>query len=499
MLFLIPKLQFIFYYIFIQITITNQEEVYCDASHYCDQCTYCGENNTNICDCNFYNGYCQNNQTNTTDFSKIFLDKYNGCISSNNRLTEICGESVINIKEGENNTKLLLSLANFDRYDNSFNTGYYNNHILCYYYFKNTKNDTSISLTATLNRNKTENNNETNREIKEENNTALRKNNNFLIKDSNNSSNNFYIYLIEESYDEEGRQILALSDFLKQGNTMGLEVTYLKDMSIYIDLPNIEFLFTNSIEITFFVNIKESNNVISMIDEPKVNHKNLVYIIVISLCTVVIVILIICLIKGLRKRQSQRAASNQNIQNTANSGNRLTMVPGVGIVSASYMERVKENKKKMEELFKNQLKPKIYNKKDNIRNDTKCTICLEEFKENASQVTVVPCGHIFHFNCFKSWVDGNIFCPRCPNCNYLILGNQPPIETRNRLQQEGNRAPEESEIAYNASTTGFNAVNDRNNENNLGNENNNNNLRNDNNINNIDMIHRNRENNNNDN
>lgn len=90
----------------------------------------------------------------------------------------------------------------------------------------------------------------------------------------------------------------------------------------------------------------------------------------------------------------------------------------------SYSILIKSHKKKINNLFKTELIPKIYFKKDNINDNFKCTICLEEFKEGLSEILTTRCNHTFHLICFKDWVYKNIMFPKCPNCNEPILKNE---------------------------------------------------------------------------
>ena len=41
-----------------------------------------------------------------------------------------------------------------------------------------------------------------------------------------------------------------------------------------------------------------------------------------------------------------------------------------------------------------------------------CVICLEDFK-NREKATILPCIHLFHKNCIKSWLKKNNSCPIC--------------------------------------------------------------------------------------
>ena len=93
-------------------------------------------------------------------------------------------------------------------------------------------------------------------------------------------------------------------------------------------------------------------------------------------------------------------------------------------LTPQYMSLINANKEKLDLMFKNELIPKIYNK-NNVTNDCyNCTICMENFVDNSSKIVTTKCNHSFHEKCFKNWAFKNIINPKCPNCNYLILGPQ---------------------------------------------------------------------------
>ena len=44
----------------------------------------------------------------------------------------------------------------------------------------------------------------------------------------------------------------------------------------------------------------------------------------------------------------------------------------------------------------------------------KCTICLEDYA-NGDESIILPCIHLFHANCIKTWMENNNTCPLCNN------------------------------------------------------------------------------------
>ena len=109
-------------------------------------------------------------------------------------------------------------------------------------------------------------------------------------------------------------------------------------------------------------------------------------------------------------------------------------------------ETIEDHKKKINFLFKTDLKPKIYTKKIDVNKVEKCTICLMNFKPKKSKVSITSCNHIFHFKCLHKWLYENLISPKCPNCNQLILENLDnnikkvsTLNENNRNTTNGNR------------------------------------------------------------
>ena len=80
-----------------------------------------------------------------------------------------------------------------------------------------------------------------------------------------------------------------------------------------------------------------------------------------------------------------------------------------------------ENKLKIKYALKHSLKSKKYLKKYGLKDSNTCTICIEDFKENKSKVSITPCKHVFHYQCLSNWLRKNVMNPKCPNCNNNLI------------------------------------------------------------------------------
>ena len=90
---------------------------------------------------------------------------------------------------------------------------------------------------------------------------------------------------------------------------------------------------------------------------------------------------------------------------------------------ASETDIEEENRKKIKILLKTTLAPKKFLKKYGLKDGNTCTICIEEFKENKSRVSITPCNHVFHYKCLTNWLVKNVKNPKCPNCNFNLVSN----------------------------------------------------------------------------
>ena len=155
------------------------------------------------------------------------------------------------------------------------------------------------------------------------------------------------------------------------------------------------------------------------------SNTGLIIGIIIGIVALIIIIIVgVCVYFHYKKKAKLRASTTSNTNNNTNqniitiSNSNYDMNPQL-LTSA-----INHNKQQLEQLFNTELIPTIY-KKNKVTNDSyNCTICMENFVENKSIIVTTKCKHSFHQKCFKNWAYKNIMCPKCPNCNYLILGPQ---------------------------------------------------------------------------
>ena len=59
-------------------------------------------------------------------------------------------------------------------------------------------------------------------------------------------------------------------------------------------------------------------------------------------------------------------------------------------------------------------------KKEYVKYNIECTICLEKFKEDIDMISITPCFHLFHYKCLNDYFHKNNSA-KCPNCNFDII------------------------------------------------------------------------------
>lgn len=339
----------------------EQNQTYCDFNTYCNSCQICGADTGNYCSCTFENSHCKNDSGNTLVFLSDFLMQYDGCMSNSNNVN-ICGESNIDINIGDNKTIYFHSYSN-------------PNDVICYYNIKKVMNNNNDIL-ITISRRGTEQ----------------------ILFNAY-----FVIY-----YNNEQIKISSLKNLLYYSNTYQINELLVQRISLYVEILNGKNI--DDLSISFSI---ENKPVIKITYETNSNKKNRDLFLGITIGSVgllIIVIIIACIYRFYR--------------NKAN--NNIIVIPDKNriIQNPSLKQKINEYKKEINHLFETELIPTKYYKKNIINDCYKCTICLEEFKENKSIVVTTKCGHTFHLKCLKNWAFKKFPSPRCPNCNHPILENK---------------------------------------------------------------------------
>ena len=350
----------------------DQNGNYCDISKDCNTCEICGKNTNNYCSCYFYNLYCINSKLNTYTILSDFLFSYDGCLKNNYENEDICGDSNQNIDIGiyKKITFKSTSQRNF----------------VCFYNIKKIKN----------------NNNDIN----------------ILLKKDSNDSINFNIHFVVY-YNYDKIKISSRINCLSSSNHLEIIELEAERISMYVDVPDGKNM--DKISISFGMD-NTAEKILSK--KKQKNAKDMaIYGSIFGVFCLFLIGLIICLCKKCKNLKNKNLYKGNHIKNITQTQTQIQSQTDI-LQEISKISMIKSNKDKIDDIFKGELKPKIFKKLNNGNNDNdclNCTICLENFKEGLSLIVDTKCQHRFHYKCFKDWIYNNILMPKCPNCNVPIL------------------------------------------------------------------------------
>ena len=81
----------------------------------------------------------------------------------------------------------------------------------------------------------------------------------------------------------------------------------------------------------------------------------------------------------------------------------------------THPHNIKKNNKGLDaQTIANYPVSKINNANNLSEDKKKCLICLDEFKNGQNSI-ILPCIHLFHSICIKTWMAKENFCPLCKN------------------------------------------------------------------------------------
>ena len=75
-----------------------------------------------------------------------------------------------------------------------------------------------------------------------------------------------------------------------------------------------------------------------------------------------------------------------------------------------------------------------------------CTICVEKINDN-NEVAQLDCGHYFHSECLKTWLNKQKKVMKCPNCNFVVANFKQGFIIINKVQPHNRVVSEENQIS----------------------------------------------------
>ena len=401
----------------------------CKGNNYCDDCNICNLKDDRSC--GYKNLFCLKNDNQIFFFYYLqssYVNYFNDYFN-NEEIEYICDGQNINLTE-LNNEKV-IRFGNEYKYKNYLTK----NSIHCNYEIKNIfhKNyDVYLSITIT------------NKYFYDTRNLRFEIN----LPLPNSTVINYNNYYYNDYYYPKSNKI---------------NLNNITSFSLMLDIDKIQihdkdfnFNIKEELEIKIYTirnyNYDDYNENKNVDDYPinikkKSNNLTIIYSILTAVGLLAMIIIFIVCIRKYRKKiripigqqeeinlNRQPRGINLNRQPIGNSLNRQPIRVNLNrqqreniqnenqIIHFSNINQENENKRKKELLFNDKLYPIIYNKdlfKEN--NNNICSICLENYIDQKSLISLTPCNHIFHFECLKQWSMKNTGAFKCPNCNYDFM------------------------------------------------------------------------------
>jgi len=358
----------------------------CNINEKCSNCNFCEDKNcTNL----FHNSFCYNSDNHTYTINDSLFATYDKISSSLKKDTSnnFCGKSDI---YSEIKSDKVYQFFSFNSPD------YLKDHnVLCHY---------------TIN----------NENLKSNEELIMEVDNNMKADKVNRGNAKNIILIIVEEISEARRDMYYIDIEEFSNKKINIKVAEYKSISLYVSLLGNNNNTKNEDLISLSLGIKKG------VDKTKKYKYTIIgFCILCILC--VGTCFILYLIKYKRNRELYRLRAIQMANNQNAIGSQLDP---------------NEKRIKLEKLYKKELKKRKYLKKDNLNETTACSICLEEFEENKSEVSITPCLHIFHFNCLHNWLYSENSKCLCPYCNHDLLSGKPPTK-RHKLDEKPIEKPTE--------------------------------------------------------
>lgn len=330
---------------------------YCSLNKLCSDCIPCD----NYSICSFSNIFCYQNISNNYNKNDDLQTNLSLYYKSDNDMKKFCNSREISLDFMESSLEIFEYISNKNNYLS--NKSYHCNYYVKNRYYMNHDIDKAKINFKIINDNDNGFNN------------GISKINFFLI----------FLYKIKEDW-----RFFNLNDTQIRNSPLTKPLNEISEFEILLDF------FPDSTS-----NSNNESFIISIITENPSKSLQKIYIALIIIFIIFLVIIIGLAVlyfyvrSRLRKEQERKIKEEQ--------------------------EKIEKKKKMLDDFLNNELKSKIFDKKLNFINCDSCSICCDNFIIGQSEVSITPCGHIFHHECIEKWFKEKINNPYCPNCNYKFL------------------------------------------------------------------------------
>ena len=367
----------------------------CSFNIDCNDCDFCGEESEIYTNCNYDNIFCK--EDNQHFFSPRLKNEYDKFFRKDEEIDKLCGnEDIEYILKKEPITFLEINKNNYPK----------GKYIHCLYTFNNLEKYKKYAPSIIFQINK---------------------------KDNNKKSDMIFNIIIEHTNrDEEKIQKLITNNNLTENNIFEDSLTDTEELLIFIDILNINYEGEENLILKYQIN---KNKYLLNLSS---------HILYASLILIFLIILFVLIMKLCFPECKKSSTTDPNYEQARNLAHpRLSRDENMENIIINRNEMSPEIKKKIKYLSEKVLKNEIYSKNFEKYGST-CTICLENFIDEKSQISITPCEHIFHMECIKKWIQSNGFKPYCPNCKHKFIkdeNNSPVmmIVRTNRNNHNNNR------------------------------------------------------------
>ena len=220
-----------------------------------------------------------------------------------------------------------------------------------------------------------------------------------------------------------------------------VEMSDVKEVNIYTNSQAFSYVISVNFYFYFYGKCENGDPFTVKITKTEAtsNLSLIIAAVIIAISIILCAITIYCFGKKLKERERLRNERLMQLALQRNQGEYGEIGFGQqGEAGRSEEEIKEENEKKIEYLLRHDLKKQKFEKKMGEKDGKSCTVCLEEYEIGKSDVSVTPCGHVYHFKCLSKWLHNNLLNPKCPNCNNNLLSVLEGKDVNLLLKEEEN-------------------------------------------------------------
>jgi hypothetical protein len=344
------------------LSLSINENTTCTISENCDTCNFCGDKSLEYSTCNFENAFCHHVQNDNYEYNSKFKNYYSKSFREDLEINNFCDQRRFELSSMTETFTILDTGKNVGLLTNKLkiNCDY---EIINDYYYEHDSDQAKLS---------------------------------FEIKNSkSNNRISFRIFLIYQT--GNNIRFIDLNDDKLRGGPLEKKLDSISSLDLLIDFKDNygkNFIDGESLEIT-------------LVTSNPSKKTRIIILIITIICIVLIILIIVLIILYFVIKRRMEIRYRENLENEAK----------------EKKKELERKQKLVKDLLEGCLKPVLFTKNTSINDCNSCTICIDTFEIDKSQISITPCNHIFHYDCIKKWIEDNVLNPQCPNCKYNFFDN----------------------------------------------------------------------------